>query len=186
MRFRISCSRGFLLLLAVLLYLDGQGVMLWSLLACALHELGHWAAILALGGRARILRLTAVGAEMTLDPNRPLTYTGEVTAALAGPAVNLLTAWLSARKGWHLFAGLNLCFGVWNLVPVYPLDGGRALAFALSGLEVRGVERILSWASVVCCGALLGLGWAAWRGAGNITLLVTALWLLCKVLKSSF
>lgn len=186
MRVRISCSKGFLLLLAALFYLDGQGIALWSLLACVMHELGHLAAIMVLGGRARVLRLTAVGAELTLDPDRPLTYAGEVAAALAGPAVNLLTAWLSARSGRYLFAGLNLCFGLWNLAPVYPLDGGRALAFALSGLEVRGAERVLRWVSVVCCGAFLGLSWAAWRSAGNITLLCTALWLLCKVIKSSF
>lgn len=181
---RFSCSRGFLLLLAALLYLDGQGVVLWSLLACFVHEFGHWSVILLAGGRVCALRLTAVGAEMTLDSEHPLSYAGEVAAALAGPAANLLMAGLSALGGWYLFVGLNLCFGALNLVPVFPLDGGRALTFALEGAELRGADRILRAASVVFSGALLGLGWAAWRSMGNLTLLCTALWLMYKVMKS--
>lgn len=184
MKGRFRCSRGFLLLLAALLYLDGCGIVLWGLLACAVHESGHWLVIRLAGGRVCGLRLTAAGAEMTLDPARPLTYGGEVAAALAGPAANLLLAWAAARLGQYLLAGLALCFGVLNLLPVFPLDGGRALAFALTGMELRGADRVLRAVSAVCAGALLGLGLAAWRGAGNLTLLCTALWLMRYVLIS--
>lgn len=181
---RIHCSRGFWLLLAALIYLDGCGIVLWSLLACAVHELGHWLVIRLAGGRVSALRLTAAGAEMTLDSAHPLSYGGEVAAALAGPAADLLSAGLCARCGWYLPAGLCLCFGALNLIPALPLDGGRALSFALAGLEVRGAERVQRAVSAVCSGALLGLGWAAWRSAGNLSLLCTALWLGYHVLKS--
>ena len=61
---RVEVTGGFLLLTAWLNYLDRQGVVPLALLACALHELGHWAALRALGARVRRVRLTAVGAEM--------------------------------------------------------------------------------------------------------------------------
>lgn len=41
---RVEVTGGFLLLTAWLNYLDRQGVVPLALLACALHELGHWAA----------------------------------------------------------------------------------------------------------------------------------------------
>lgn len=184
--FRFSCSAGFLLAAAVLIYLDGQGVFFQSALACGLHELGHWIAISLLGGRIRSLHLTVIGAEMELDPCRPLSYGREAAAALAGPAVNLLLVWLSIQTGRYLFAGLNLCFGLLNLLPIRPLDGGRALFCALAVRWPTLAERVVGAASVLMAGGLLGLGWAAWRGWGNLSLLCTAAWLLMGTLKSKY
>lgn len=167
---------------AALIYLDGQGLVLLGALACLLHEAGHWAAISLLGGRVCALRLTAVGAEMKLDPCRPLSYGREFAAALAGPAVNLVTACFSIWKGWFLFAGMNFCFGVLNLLPIAPLDGGRALSCALNARWPRMADTVVRAISVVFSGALLGLGWAAWKGWGNLTLLCAAVWLLLGVL----
>lgn len=179
-----SCTKGFLLILAALIYLDGQGLVLQSILACIIHELGHWAMILLAGGRVQELRLTVVGAEMKLDTQYPLSYGREVAAALAGPAANLLAAWFSALCGCHLFAGLNLCFGVLNLVPVFPLDGGRALLFALAAFDLRITDVVIRGVSAVFSGAFLGLGWAAWQAWGNMTLLFAAIWLIVGMLKS--
>lgn len=184
MRSRFSCSKGFLLVLAVLIYLDGQRLVLWSLFACTIHELGHWVMILLMGGKVRALRLTMVGAEMKLDTRNSLSYGREVAAALAGPALNLLTAWICILGGWYLFAGLNLCFGILNLVPVFPLDGGRALAFALAASDLHASDTIIRVISIVFSGVLLGLGFAAWREWGNMTLLITAIWLIGGMLKS--
>ena len=181
---RVTCSTGFLLITAALIYLDGQGLVLRGALACILHEAGHWVAVVLLGGGVRALRLTAVGAEMMLDPRHPLSYPRECIVALAGPAVNLLTAWLCLHCGWYLFAGMNLCFGFLNLLPISPLDGGRALSCLLSVRWPRIADTVVYTFSAVFSGALLGLGWAAWRGWGNLTLLFTALWLLTGALRS--
>ena len=109
-RSRLAISPGFLVLLGLLFYLD-QGVDLLGagLLACALHELGHWLAIRLLGGRIARLRLTAVGAELALDGTRPLSYGRECIAALAGPASSLLTAELAARGRLFLQIGRASC-----------------------------------------------------------------------------
>ena len=178
-----SCSKGFLVLLALLIYLDGQGIVLRALLACALHECGHWVVIRALGGRVSALRLSAVGAEMRLDQAHALSYLGEAAAALAGPAVNLLAAFAAARGGYYLFAGVNLCFGILNLVPAAPLDGGRALGCILGQFSPRCAETVAGLAAPVFAGGLLGLGAAAWKWWGNLSLLLVGLWLLIRTLK---
>ncbi len=163
---------------AALIYLDGQRLVLWGALACACHEAGHCAAAVALGGGVRALRLTAVGAELELDPCRPLSYGRELLTALAGPCVNLLLAWSAARTGRFLFAGMNLCFGALNLLPIRPLDGGRALACALCARSPQTADRVVNTLSAVCSGILLGFGVIAWREWGNVTLLASAVWLL--------
>ena len=168
---------------AALVYLDGQGLVLRVALASALHECGHWAALAVSGARVRSLRLTAVGAEMELDSRHPLSYPREAAAALAGPAVSLLSAWLAAWAGWYLFAGVNLSLGLLNLLPIRALDGGRALFCALAPWRPRAAEAAVGAASVLLSGALLGLGWAAWRAWGNLTLLCTSAWLLAGALK---
>lgn len=168
---------------AALVYLDGQGLVLRGALACVLHEAGHWAAITLFGGSVCSLRLTAVGAEMGLDPRRPLSYGRELAAALAGPAANLLAAWLSLPNGWYLFAGMNFCFGLLNLLPICPLDGGRALSSVLNARWPQAADAVVHTVSALFAGALLGLGWAAWRGWGNLTLFCTAAWLLLGTLR---
>lgn len=181
---RVSCSGGFLLLAAGLFYLDEAGVLPWAALAAALHELGHYAAVRLQDGRLRRLRLTVTGAEMTLDRRRDLTYAGELGAILAGPAVNLLLALAAARLGerWeplYLLSGLSLSLGSFNLLPVYPLDGGRAFLLILSGfLPPASAERVVWCSSLALASLVLAAGTALLRQGGSPALLLMGGWLL--------
>lgn len=187
---RLQIDGGALVGLALLYYLDRGGTALWTLLFCALHELGHWWAIHALGGRVVCLRLSWAGAEMKLSAARPLPPERLALAALAGPGANLLLAWGSitlARHGLggrlYLFAGLNLGLALFNLLPALWLDGGRALAGVLSwrGREELG-ERIGILGSEAAAALLLGAGLVLlWRSGGrNFTLLIAGLWMAAK------
>lgn len=180
-------SPGFLVLLGVLCYLDEDlGLLGWALAACALHELGHVAAVSLLGGGVKELHLTAVGAELVLDGAKPLSYGREALAALAGPGASLLTAVLAAAEKRFLLAGLSLGQGLFNLLPVLPMDGGRALCLMLSGgLGGDRAERVLGAVSAVLSGLLLGGGLILLRIFGNPTLLVTAGWLTAGQLRIS-
>lgn len=184
-RNRLTVSPGFLALLGLLACLDGDlGLLGWGLLACALHELGHIGAVLLLGGGVRQIRLTAVGAELALDGAKPLSYARECAAALAGPGASLITAALAARGRLFLLAGLSLGQGLFNLLPILPLDGGRALGLLLASRgEEQGAERALRGLSAVLSGLLLGGGLVLLREFGNPTLLVTAGWLTAGQMK---
>lgn len=186
-RCRIEVSGGFLFLAALLYYLDADGVVLWALLACALHELGHLTAIHLMGGGVTRLRLTAAGAELHLSAVRPLPPGRLFLAALAGPAVNLAAALFSARlarigleERFYLFAGLNLGLAVLNLLPVGWLDGGRALISLadLMGKPEAG-HRLTEICAVGFAAALTFFGsLLLWQSGGrNFTLLITGLWM---------
>ena len=154
---RVEATAGFFLLVAWMNYWDSQCLVPAALLACALHELGHYGVIRLLGGDVKLIRLTAIGAEMAVD--RPLDYWQEGLAALAGPAVNLLLALLFCGWGWgQTFAGLNLALALFNLLPMGRLDGGRALELAVS------------WAA----GPAAGDQAARWIGAATALVLAAA------------
>lgn len=183
-RFRVELSSGFLLLMGGLLCLDeGVGLLPWALLACLLHELGHVAAAYALGGRAERLRLSIVGAELAFDYKQPLSYLRDSLVALAGPLSNLLVGTAAFRLGAYLLAILSLGLGAFNLLPIQPLDGGRVLCDLLSEwLEPVWVERIMAATAGILVGLLVGVGAVAAVRFANVTLLITAGWLLYGVL----
>jgi len=181
---RVEVSGGFLLVAAAVYYLDEDGLFPWALLACILHEGGHWAAIRLLGGRIRRLRLSAAGAQLCLGPMPPERL---FLAALAGPAANFLTAalcaWGAGRgMGWRLyvFAGLNLGLALFNLLPAGCLDGGKAVRAAAAALcPEGGGERAAALCTAVVAASLLlaGLGLLWWSGGSNFTLLLAGVWL---------
>lgn len=186
---RVELSGGFLLGAAVLFYLDTENLLLWVALAAGLHELGHYLAARALGGRVVRLRLTVTGGNMELDGGRPLTYGGELCSILAGPAVNLILALAAARLGkwWetgYLLAGLSLSLGWFNLLPIYPLDGGRALLLILSGfLSEPAASRAARCCTLTCTAVLLATGGTLLRHGGSATLLLMGVWLLAGGLR---
>ena len=98
---KLEVTAPFFLMLAWLNYLDRQGLVPLCVLACCFHELGHLLSIRLLSGDIKLIRLTAVGAEMVLC--RPMGYGQEMVAALAGPGVNLLLAVLCCR--WSCTGG---------------------------------------------------------------------------------
>lgn len=169
-------------MMAWLNYTDTQGVLPLGLCAAAAHEIGHWVAIVLSGGRVCRLRLCAVGAELVLE--RSLSYGRELFCALAGPAVNLLLAVCACRgtgERMLLFAGLNLALALFNLLPVAPLDGGRALGCACCMLcEFGRAQQLCRRVELVVVTLLCGVSAAClcWGGGGTLALCLG--WLLCS------
>ena len=125
--------------------------------AAAIHELCHWAAVRALGGQVYGLHLGPFGASM----DAALFGAGkQALAILAGPAGSL--ALLSVGTLWPRLAVCGLIQGLFNLLPLPSLDGGRALQL--------GLERWCpSWAP-----AIVGTG--AWGVCLAVGILCLRLW----------
>ena len=116
---KLRIRAGFLLAAAVFVLADRRGLFLPFLLAAALHEAGHLAALAALRIPVRELELRAGGAIIRAGLRGA---PREAWALAAGPGVNLALAAL-CRQSRPLFALCNLSLGFWNLLPLPERDG---------------------------------------------------------------
>ena len=125
--------------------------------ACVvLHELGHSVVARYFKIPVRNITLFMLGgvAQITRDATRPLP---ELLMALAGPAVSILLGgvfmalWYVGGQGanatstmWEWLWFMNIALGIFNLLPAFPMDGGRVLR-----ASVWGVTGSLSRATAV-------------------------------------
>ncbi len=130
-------------------------VFILSLFACVvLHEFGHALIARHFGIRTRDISIYPIGgiASMESMPEKP---SQELRVALAGPLVNLVIAFLlwgylqstgtmpslaelslsgitpGASWAFNLFLA-NVILALFNLIPAFPMDGGRVLRALLS------------------------------------------------------
>ena len=171
--FRVS--PGFCLLVAWFAAANGWHLTTVILGAAAVHELGHWAVLKVLGVRILGLRISALGAVLAVD-RRGLSYGKELAAVLAGPAANLLSAAVLARMGLETAAGGHMVLGAFNLLPIRPLDGGRALYLGASWLLGPAAgEAAARWTGTAAALALVaGLSWLMVQSGGSLWLLPAA------------
>ena len=119
--------------LYVLLYFDASGFLRLGLCAAVLHELGHIVVYIALCCRPPIIEVTMTGFCMRTRGD-DLTSGQLFALAAAGPAVNGLLAIVWMGKLSHVatirdsaFWAANLLTGMFNLLPIPPLDGAQML-----------------------------------------------------------
>ncbi len=175
----IDLSAGAALLAALLVFLLSGEELLALALPAAAHELGHLAAILALGLQPR--RFSAGLGGFSLDYAGDPGTLGHVGIAGAGPVAGLLYAWAASRLGtssgpdWLcLSAGISLLLSLFNLLPALPLDGGQILsrlsAAALGeerGARLCRIVQLTVAALLAAAGGILLL-----RGKGAALLLI--------------
>ena len=136
---KIDISPSFIAFLCAYYYFDPMETFVPFLLSVALHELGHLTALALCRVKIHQIRLSALGAQI-VTPS--VSHLQELFIAASGPAVNLLLLIISVRK-FPMLALINLCLLFYNLLPIYPLDGGRILRALLSLLLPYGAVHIL-------------------------------------------
>ncbi len=107
------------------------------------HELGHALTAIRFGVPVKTISLFLLGGMAHLTRESP-SPGAELLIALAGPAVSLAFGLVGLILGWLVWGSapivgaigfwlalVNLPVAVFNLVPAYPLDGGRVLRGAL-------------------------------------------------------
>ena len=122
----VRVSVGACLLVGWFAMVNGWQLTALVLSAALAHELGHLAVLRLLGAPVTALRVSVFGAELAAD-GTGLSYGRELAAVLAGPLTNLLAGLMLAWLDCPAAAGAHLVLCAFNLLPVRPLDGGRAL-----------------------------------------------------------
>lgn len=146
------------------------------------HELCHVLLARAFGCNTRKFVISAMG-EMAYIPDiEKLTANKRALVILAGPACNLFLWFVTRDLNVGMFGFYNLILFVFNMLPLFPLDGARLLQLLLG--NAFGVMRANRWilsSGQICCMALiiLGVGQAILY-APNFTMLLAGLVFLDK------
>ena len=175
-RFSFEVRPGAVVLLAGLYFLLPLRWCVRLALTVTVHELGHVAALILCGAQVCGLRMEGCGLVLRCTP--PEGALRPVPAALAGPAAGAGLFCILRGLGYIACAELSLLFSCVNLLPVLPLDGGRALYAALSALAgERAAERTLDVLGLVLPVMLMVLGLALFARGFGLALGVFGAWL---------
>ena len=106
----------------------------WVMLFAFIHELGHMIAGLLLKLKPKSLSLMPFGISITFETYvyKKLMEKKKIVLAIAGPLTNFLIAILMGvlnidQNLKEIIIYSNILIGIFNMLPLYPLDGGRIL-----------------------------------------------------------
>ncbi|SDG26217.1 site-2 protease family protein [Alloyangia pacifica] len=161
-----------------------------ALFACVVaHEFGHALTARRFGIKTPDITLLPIGGLARLErmPEKP---EQEIAVAIAGPLVNVAIwlvlvllgatsdmgalARLGAGTGAFLsqLASINLALALFNMIPAFPMDGGRVLRAVLA----LRTDRVRATRAAAVTGQVLAFGLAFWGlSSGNFILILIAI-----------
>ena len=169
-RFPIHVRPGFIVFMVLVVAVNGGELGFWIAGSAAvltlLHELGHAFAARATGAQAEI-SLDFLAGYASFVPVRPLSSWERAGISIAGPAVQI-----GVGVGVLIAMGVNPIdpdsyastaaalaiwwtgpvMGLFNLVPVLPLDGGHIVLAGLEAITPGHARTVMLWFSVVLTG----------------------------------
>ena len=172
------------------------GSVLWNVLEylalfliVLLHEFGHSLACRSVGGQANQIVLWPLGGVAYVSP--PPRPGPMLWSIAAGPLVNvmlfpLLTVlkWLSTSGSWpddvsklvESVWGINLGLLIFNMLPIYPLDGGQILRsllwFVVGRAQSLMATSIIGFVGVAGLIGLAVLSQSTWTGIVAVFILL--------------
>lgn len=195
---QVRITPGFLFLAAFLFYQSTSSFLVTFLLAAALHEGGHLLAARWRGVPVRALSMTAFGCVLDFVDEALVRDRDLLWIAAAGPLCNLLfallcvTPWVGWWRGAALFGAEHLLLALFNLLPVFPLDGAVLCAGLLKPNvgERRAEQVVLALSGGLGLAAVGAALW--WGGDAGMRLLLLAGWVgatsckRCLVIPAAF
>lgn len=149
-KFKFSIS--FLLLVFICVVANKLLLLINYILALTLHELAHVYIATKKGYSLKEFKLSLFGVSIQL--NEQIDDNDSFAINIAGPVFNLLLCLICVAMYWlipvsykflNLFCVSNLTLAVFNLLPIYPLDGGKIFASITEKFKYRKLEKLIRY-----------------------------------------
>ncbi len=136
-----------ILLLVALCLIFNRFVLLFNYLsALFLHEMAHVFVATRRGYELKMIRLNVFGISVELDED--VSDRDSFAVNIAGPILNLLLCLVCMSLYWifpksiqylNVFCMSNLTIALFNLLPIYPLDGGKIFRSLFHSEKTYGI-----------------------------------------------
>jgi len=157
-RLKFSIHPLFLIFGIIAIYFGLGAIFLSYLITIILHEFGHAIVAKKLGYELKNISLLPFGAELNIKDGKFI-KNDEIIIAIAGPLVNVILIFIFVALWWifpttyfwtEYFVYANLVTFIFNVLPIFPLDGGRVLLALLTKKMKRiNAEKIVNNLSII-------------------------------------
>ncbi len=183
----------FIIYLIFLIIMGQYESILIYMLVVSLHEFAHSYVARKLGYKLDKLLLMPYGVCLNYKTNAFLPK-DEILIAMSGPIVNFVLATMSIALWWlfpitynytRMFCLANVVMFTFNLLPCFPLDGGRILAAILTKKHDRkfAIKITLIFNLLICIVFILTFILGLFFNVINTNLLIISLFLFIGILE---
>ena len=137
---KLKISPLFFAVLTLFLLIDKNGIASVVVLFSALHETGHFLALLCVKTRPKLIEFSPFGIHVSLPEN--LSTAEKVPVLMAGFMVDFLFAAIFFALKKPLFGYINLIIGIFTSLPISATDGGAVLKTLLYEYVPQKEEKI--------------------------------------------
>lgn len=176
----------FIVFAFILVYFGWVNQFFVYMLTLCIHEYAHYFVAKKCGYKLNKVVFMPYGAGLGGN-SQIINPKHEILIALAGPIINLICVILCVAFWWlfpetysytETFVFSSLALGTFNLIPVFPLDGGRvAICYFIKKMDKLKVYKIMKFVGFLFSLIFLGLFIASVFYAINLTYMFTSVFL---------
>lgn len=125
MRIKVDVKIFFIIILYI--FMQSTKIFALTFIFILLHELGHLVTGITIGLKIKKINIHISGLSVEFENYGKQRNANKIVVDIAGPLINIIALVIAIIIKQEEIAYINLLLAIVNLLPIYPLDGGRIL-----------------------------------------------------------